>query len=624
MFAGVFCLTGERTPGQVIGDAGLLGALCPGDPPAATGTWAAGPFLIAQASMWTAPAGLEVDPGYGLPYRCPTTGRVIAFWGRLDNRAELERTLGLPPERASDAEAVLAAYARWGPDCAERLDGDLAAAVVEPAPARLWLVRDRLGVKPLYYRIAGDVLVFATSAAVLLTLRPVTEGIDRTWIARELTGVPHDETATPWSDVAKLAPGHSLEVTLQERRLRRYHTWRDDPPWATERDPRWVSAYRTALEEAVRCRMRGTDLIGSESSGGIDSGTVTAYLARFLGQERQRLCALGFASSQLEAKYIGAISLHSGIPCTLLLSYAEEVDDALERGLAAVGYPALGSGASFLPIYEECRRRGIRTLFSGFGGDESVTNSGSLLGRELRDRRAYRALAATVQGSPPLRLARVVRAVMLGPRWGAGHPQLERAMAARWPRQLVRDELAEELGLLESYQQQAAFDAPYRRINEFVLHNRLGSNISRRLETCTLVAATYGLDYRWPLLDARLVQQWLSTPSIEKANRAFGRYLHRRAIDGVLEPQVAWKPTKDMGVTAPTVVERGFEDGSLLDAARRQRGELHPVLVDVISTERLDAQIAAAAADELDREGRFQFARNVMQLRWLNRWLWTS
>lgn len=622
MFAGVFCLTGQRAPGEVIGEADLLGAMCPGDPPDATGTWEDGPFLLVEARMWAGPGDVGVDPERGLPHRCPATGRVIAFWGRLDNRPQLESILGLPPQRSSDEDLVLAAFARWGPSCAERLEGDLAAAVVEPVSRRLWLVRDRLGVKPLYYRTGPDGLIFATSAAVLLRLRPVIDGIDRAWIARELSGIPHGETATPWSDVAKLAPGHWLGVTVQERRIRRYHSWRDDPPWATKRDPAWVSAYRAALEEAIRCRMRGTELIGSESSGGIDSATVTSYLARFLGEDRERLCALGFMSSELDPEYMAATSLHAGIQRTLLLPYLQ-AGDGLERGLAAVGYPAPGSGAEPVLVYEECRRRGIRTLFSGFGGDESVTNTGSLLGRELRDRRAYRALASAVPGSPPVRLARVARAVALGRRWGGGHSRLQDAMAARWPHQLVRDEVAAELGLLERYQEQAAFDEPYRRINDFVLHYRLGSNISRRLETGTLVAASYGIDYRWPLLDARLIQQWLSTPSIEKANRAFGRYLHRRAIDGVVASKVAWKPTKDMGplITIAGRPRAGLYCASVLDAARRQRADLHPVLEDVIDTERLDAQIATAASGGLDEEGQVQFTRNVMNLRWLNPWL---
>lgn len=579
--------------------------------------------MLVQARVWPDQSGRPVGTERGLPYRCPATGRVIAFWGRLDNRPELERILGLPPHLKSDEDLVSAAFARWGPSCAERLEGDLAAALFEPENPRLWLVRDRLGVKPLYYRIVPDGVIFATSAAVLLRLRPVTEAVDRAWIARELAGVPHGETETPWCDVARLAPGHWLEVTTQERRAERYHSWSDDPPWATERDSRWVNAYRAALEEAVRCRMRCTALMGSESSGGLDSATVTSYLARFLGDERDRLCALGFVSQEFEPEYIGATSLHADIPCTVLLTPSDTDDEVMKRGLAAVGYPAQGTGVAFFGIYEECRRRGIRTLFSGFGGDESVTNSGSLLRRELRDRRAYRTLAGTFDGSRPVRFARLTQAVALGQRWGGGIRRLQVAMDARWPHQLVREDVREELGLLERYREQAAFDAPYRRINDFVLHNRLGSNISSRLETCTLFAGTYGIDYRWPLLDARLLQQWLSTPSIEKANRAFDRYLHRRAIDGVVAPKVGWKPDKYMGpFTRAHTGQRGVDE-SVLDAARAQRAELHPVLLDVIDSDRLDAQIDAAATEGLEFEGRVQFTWNVMHLRWLNIWLWS-
>jgi asparagine synthase (glutamine-hydrolysing) len=115
------------------------------------------------------------------------------------------------------------------------------------------------------------------------------------------------------------------------------------------------------------------------------------------------------------------------------------------------------------------------------------------------------------------------------------------------------------------------------------------------------------------------VQQWLSTPSIEKANREYGRYLHRRAIDRVVAPKVAWKPTTAMGQPRERVV--GVEN-AVIDDARQQRAELHPIVDEVIDTSRLETQIAAAARGALDDDAQFQFRRNVMHLSWLNRWLW--
>jgi len=202
---------------------------------------------------------------------------------------------------------------------------------------------------------------------------------------------------------------------------------------------------------------------------------------------------------------------------------------------------------------------------------------------------------------------------------------LHAAMVARWPHQLVRAEIVERLGLRQAMLVQAEFDAPYRRINDFVLGNRLGSWIARRLETCTLVAATFGVEYQWPLLDARLIQRYLSTPSIEKADRTAGRYLHRRAIDGVVPPKVAWKPTKDMGTTVRSLgtsgLDSGFAGRETVTEARRQAAHLHPDLEGLIDAGRFRGQIEAAANGALGTEAAFQFNRNVGHVRWLNHWL---
>src|SRR6202035_6045245 len=89
--------------------------------------------------------------GVTLPVRCQRTGRVVAWWGRLDNCEELVAELDLPAGLRSDEQLVLAAFDRWGPACAEHLMGDFAGAIYEPATRRLWLVRGRLRGKALYY-----------------------------------------------------------------------------------------------------------------------------------------------------------------------------------------------------------------------------------------------------------------------------------------------------------------------------------------------------------------------------------------------------------------------------------------------------------------------------------------
>ena len=615
-------MDGTAAPADVVGRADLLGALCPYQQPSATGICQEDRFLLLQAKMCDEPSSSEAGPGCAVPYRCPTTGWVVAWWGRLDNAADLVRELGLPAARHSEEELVLAAFRRWGLSCAARLVGDFVGAIYEPGRRRVWLVRDRLGVKPLYYRLTAQSLVFATTGAVFARLRPPADGVNREWMARYLTDIPTDATATGWADVVRLAPGHWLEVVGGTDRLERYHRWRDDPPWTTRRDPSRVEEYRAALEEAIRCRMPISGNIGTESSGGLDSSTITSYLAHFLGESRDQLCAIGSAMAELEAEYITETSRHAGISHNYLLTTRRHLSDAsIARCIAAVGHPE-ANGVLQLDFYEECQRRGIRTLFSGFGGDETVTNSGRLLPRELRDHRAYRALWSQLPGGYRIRCRSMAGAVAKGARWGAGHPELQAAMDARWPWQLVRADVAHDLGLPALHAREAAYDAPYRRINDFILHNRF-PYLAPRLEGCTLVAATYGVEHRWPLLDARLIQQYLSTPSIEKASREFRRYLHRCAVDAVVAPKVAWKPTKDMGAMPEfEPLGDGGDDNPVVREARRQRAHLHPAVEEIIDARRLDDQIAAASRGPLEGALQFQFHQNVDHLRWLNHWLW--
>jgi asparagine synthase (glutamine-hydrolysing) len=626
MFTGLLC-TGSYVPADFVKPTDLLAALSPHHPPDATGVVSEGDFLLVEAKHREGFHGHHSEPGASLPYRCPQSGRIVAFWGRLDERQTLNRVLGRSTSAPSNEELILAAFDRWGTQCPEKLEGDFAGAILDPTARRVFLFRDRLGVKPLYYRLDGEALIFTTTAAVFPHLRRHVPTPNPTWIASYFSGVTHDPTATGFAGVVKLAPGHWLDFNRGSSEVGQYHSWRNDAPWTTERDPSWVTSYRTVLEEAIRCRMPADGPIGTESSGGLDSSTISAYLAHFLGTPGDRLWTFGFAGMDLEAEYIIETSRHAGIVHNYLVTGPHGGGDSdIARGLDAVGYPdAWGNPVSHIRFYEECQRLGIHTLFSGFGGDESVTNSGTLLGRELLDRRAYEALWRYVPGGVTTRALRVARARVRTPRWGAGHPQLVAAMEARWPYQLVRSEIVQRLGLHEEYQAQAAFDAPYRRINDFILHNRLGPPIARRLEGCTLVAATYGVEYQWPLLDARLIQQYLSTPSIEKADHSAGRYLHRRAAESVVPPKVVWKPSKDMGGPASSMDHAALGDDTsesgLVQRARRQEAHLHPAIKEVIDVQRFQTQIDAAARGRLSADGGFQFARNVNSLTWLNYWL---
>ncbi|MEI6335872.1 MAG: asparagine synthase-related protein [Methylococcaceae bacterium] len=604
MFAGLLSLNPSRCPASAQAKTLWGAALSPYHQPDQQGFWQQGPVCLLEQRVFNAPANRDAQ----VPLCCPYTGVALAFWGRLDNRDQLAAALReVGDAAASDAQLVLAAWRRWGEALPEHLLGDFVLAVMDAERRRVFLARDPLGVKPLYYQLNPDGLAFATSVAALRVLSPNPLMPDSTWMARYLLGMSMSDQQTGYRDLVKLPPGHCLTVSLDSPpQLRRWHHWRDDAPSAFRRDPQWVEAYRAVLEESIRCRMGSDFPLGTENSGGLDSATITAYLAHFMGIPGERLHSFGFALGEQEPAFILETSQALNITHNYIITACSAIDDTderIDRALRILGYPEEhGSGSGHTLFYRECELRGIRTLFSGYGGDEVVTNPGRHLRWELLDQHQYQALWDIVPGNPLTRSLRVLKAATLGRNKPAYNARFLAAWQVRWPHQLLQLEWVQRLDLHTEYMEGARYDAPYRKINDFILQKLLKMPyVATRLENCTLMAASYGIDYRWPLWDVRLVQQYLSTPGIEKVGpKGIGRYLHRRAIDKVVPKRVAWKPSKNMGYGQLLQDFKGAGLIALVQEARQWEADLHPDLSDLIDRPKLRLQLKQAEQGTVD------------------------
>jgi len=317
---------------------------------------------------------------------------ILDFSGHIHNLGDLQTRLGLAGHNLQST--LQAAWRRWGTSLAEHLIGDYALAIQDETQRLTYLARDALGVKPLYYRIDNGRLSHGSSIPELRRRCPLPVTPDMDWAAAYMLNLSFSQTETAYKEIHKLAPGHWLTCNADGHvRIQRYHEWRDDAPAATRRDPRWVEAYREVLEEAIRCRMDPDAPMGTENSGGIDSATITAYLAHFLGEPGDRLHSFGFAYCEQEPAYILETSQAKRIVHNYIITAWMADDEAVSLGLNTLGYPQEHpNGTAHIPFYRECKQRGIHALFSGFGGDEVVTHSGHHLRKELLDGGHYAAL----------------------------------------------------------------------------------------------------------------------------------------------------------------------------------------------------------------------------------------
>lgn len=551
MFGGLVARQAGLDPREWITPERLEAILDPYGVADRTGHWRSNTALLAQACRLNTPESRHAEA----PERCAETGRVLLGWIRLDNRSELCRSLGLEErETLTDGLLVLAAHRTWGRDAAPKLEGEFAFAIHDPASQSTWCVRDIMGTRPFFYYATQHLFAFASTAAVFPVLKGEEIGPSDGWMARFLLGYSHDHIRTAFDGVLRLPPAHDLLVEPgRSPEPRRYFTFTDPEPGIGEPDPQQVETYRAALDLAVSGALRSAYPIAAELSGGLDSSAIVASARLQLGEDVP-LHTIGLEMYEEDHAAQAAVVAH----CRLahhrgITPEANEWHRATqERANAALGFPLEHPNAGYhFQVYEHCQQIGVRTLLSGFGGDEIVTSGGREVCEELftagRFADWWRSLARSRKG----RARGAVRFLRLKV---APTPALSPAQAvflSQLDATPLRDDVIAEGGLADLQMHRGDIFVGHSP-NETILWRAFRAYVSGRFESCSAIAATYGIEYRWPLVERRLVEAFLGVPSIERHRDGIGRNLHRRANIGRLPDDVAWH-AKSMGAVRPEV-----------------------------------------------------------------------
>ena len=602
----------------------LINRLMPCAPPDKSGYLADDDSsLMVQCLHWnTSRSRLEPAPLYHAESRC-----AAASWARLDNRDELAHKLDIASATLAgmcDTELILFSYLKWGEACVDHLIGDFVFVIHDRQRNTIFCGRDHMGVRPFYYFASGDLFVCATNVSALRQVDGMPFEIDERWVAEYLLHLSMSFDRTPYLGIMKLPPAHCLTVTPRQVRLRQYFELSAEPELKLKDSRDYVAAYREVLEEAISCRLDSDYAIGSELSGGIDSSTIAAFAAKLMKQPLSHLHTFGFAFSELEPQYIMEVSRACRLPNNHIIAGQQPDQQATtQRSLDLLGYPMEhGNATSHEPFYQLAQRLDVRTLLSGFGGDEfGTTIHGYMVPMELLLQRRYRELLNILPGNALFRFLRMIKMELRRRKTAnvsvtSHNPGFFEAYRQRWPHHIVRPEVVQRYGLEERYFGNARFDAGYTDLKRFTLEKRWQPFVPTRMENCTLMAAGRSIEYRWPLLDIRLVRLFLAIPSEENFYRGMGRYLHRRAIDGVVPKLVTWKHGKDMGAVM------GPDQGESDLLPQLDPSGLHPELTECIDMDRLRRQLEQLPSLTADMNNNtFMCRRNIRAVKQLDTWL---
>jgi asparagine synthase (glutamine-hydrolysing) len=476
----------------------------------------------------------------------------ITFNGEIYNFLELREELELAGCRFrshSDTEVILAAYDRWGIDCVQRLVGMFAFAIWDSPKQRLWLVRDRLGKKPLYYSDANGTLRFASELKAIVADERVPRHVDAVAVGMYLRYGYIPSPHSIYSAVRKLPPAHYLLCESGRVSIHRY--W-DPLEHALAIRPRTDADAEAELESrlavAVRQRMIADVPLGAFLSGGIDSSLVVALM-----QEQSatpvKTFTIRFENAQFnEADHAAAVARHLGTEHHEQTCGASQMLDVVDCLSDMFDEPFADSSAVPTYLVSKIARERVTVALSGDGGDElffgypryrfhSLASPALALPRPLRyamafgaDRlptRRLRRIAGVLRGDERDRYARFIS-------WW--RPEEILALTGHAPDEglLYADAFARSESLGRD-------DRP----GLLDLVSYLPEDILTKVDRASMAVS---LEVRAPLLDHRVVELALGLPASLKRRRGSMKWILRRLLYKRVPRALIDRPKMGFGV----------------------------------------------------------------------------
>jgi len=296
----------------------------------------------------------------------------IAFNGEVYNFAELRvelEELGRRFATRSDTEVVLEAYRQWGAECLNRLHGMFAFAIYSLDSRELFLARDRVGIKPLYYYDGPQGFYFGSELKAILGVPGIPRRVDFQAIADFMVLSYAIGPKTPFAGIYELEPGTWLRVSSSGVKHGRYWSWERNPSeWDSEVA---TEEARKAILESLREHLVSDVPVGAFLSGGIDSSLLVSMLVKDLGQDVEAF-TVGFGESAYdESPTAKEVATTLGIRHRVIRLDHSEADIALVNKLLDQFDVPFGD-SSAIPTYLVCKetRKHVKVALGGDGGDE--------------------------------------------------------------------------------------------------------------------------------------------------------------------------------------------------------------------------------------------------------------
>lgn len=484
---------------------------------------------------------------------------VIVFNGEIYNHQELRPRLAPRHSWAgnSDTETLLEAYRTWGPDCLKHINGMFAFAIWDRTERTLFLARDRMGVKPLYYARRNGTFAFASRPGALTQLMDSGDfaiNPEALRVYLELGYIP-----APLSfheDMHKLAPGHYLIASARGVRIVRYWDFRciaPDPSILDRPEGALVEELDSLIRDAVKTRLMSDVPLGAFLSGGVDSALTVAAM-KAAGVEHPKTFTIAFKEQAFDegpaaaktAEHLGVDHIHETLDVNSLLellpTYIDEYDEPFADSSA---FPTLALA--------RLARRHVTVALSGDGADELFGGYHyyplmNRLQAATRWRAPIKQLVGRIMSSMPIHRAKLFAgAIQCGD--AVSLFNYLRSVSKDHPTLISDDILRATSNSADWFAQFAAGFAVELSGAETGMRLDLGFTLPELfLQKVDVATMAFSLEARCPMTDYRLVEWAMRLPLQYKLRGGETKYLLKKVLCKYLPPEQIYRKKMGFGV----------------------------------------------------------------------------
>jgi len=318
-----------------------------------------------------------IDLSSGQQPMSDVSGRYwIVYNGEIFNYPELRAYLikkGIQLKTSCDTEVVVQMYALYGSKCLSQFNGQFAFCIWDRQTKELFLARDRVGIRPLFYWHKNQSFAFCSEIKGLFCLDQIEKSLDEESLSQIFTFWTTITPKTPFKNIFELQPGHFMHVSSKGIQIEQYWSLQFSPekekPYRNINEP--MEELDELLYDAVKVRLRADVPVGAYLSGGLDSSVTTSYI-KAINPDVLNTFSIGFANHDFdESKYQTEAAQFFGTNHTAFTCNSEDIASNFEETIYHTEYPILRTSPTpMFMLSKKVRENNIKVVITGEGADE--------------------------------------------------------------------------------------------------------------------------------------------------------------------------------------------------------------------------------------------------------------